>query len=96
MPDDMYTNYMIAVKKVINILKKWLWVQRVWVIIEWMWVYHAHVKLYPMHGLDANWKPIWTDEKVWFDTYEWYLTTHTGMMKGKEELDLVAEEILSK
>ena len=95
MPDDVYSRYMLATKEVIAILKKWLWVQRVWVIMEWMWVHHAHVKLYPMYGLWEEWKAIEVKEKKRFDTYEWYLTTHMGEFKGKDELDWVAKEILS-
>jgi histidine triad (HIT) family protein len=95
MPDDVYGRYMIAVKDVIWLLKKWLWVKRVGVIMEWMGVHHAHVKLYPIHGVDANWKPMPTAEKVWFDQYEGYLTTHIGEFKGKDELDWVAKEILN-
>jgi diadenosine tetraphosphate (Ap4A) HIT family hydrolase len=94
-PDDVYSRYMFAVKEVIWILKKWLWVKRVGVIMEWMWVYHAHVKLYPMYWLWEEWSAIEVKEKKWFDTYEWYLTTHIGELKWKNELDWIAKEILS-
>ncbi len=92
MPDDVYSRYMLAVKKVVELLKKWLWVQRVWRIIEWEWVNHTHVKLYPMN---MTWEktPYQTQR---FDTYPWYLVSQMWELKEKEELDLVAEEILSK
>lgn len=93
MPDDVYHRYMDAVRIVINIIKISLQVQRVWVIIEGMWVHHAHVKLYPMHGLWSDWKEMIVKEKIWFDKYDWYLTTITGHMKSKEELDTIAEHI---
>ena len=95
MPDDVYEAYMLAVKDVMNLLKKWLGVKRVGMIVEWMWVHHVHVKLYPMHGLWDEWQEMWSQEKVWFDRYEWYLTTHVGNMKSKQELDEIAKEILS-
>lgn len=95
MPEDVYGRYMLAVKHVVAMLKKWLGVTRVGIVMEWMWVHHAHVKLYPMHWIDAEWKPMRTDQRVWFDTYEWYLTTHIGDMKPAEYLQQVAQEILS-
>lgn len=95
MPDDVYSRYMLAVKEVVWLLKKWLWVHRVWVVMEWMGVHHAHVKLYPMHWIDAERKEMRTYEKVWFDTYEWYLTTHTWEFTGKDKLDELAKEILN-
>ena len=46
-----YWRLMSATKEVIDMLKKSLKVQRVWMIMEWMWVNHLHLKLYPMYGL---------------------------------------------
>lgn len=93
MPDDVYMRYMTAVRHVINILKISLQVQRVGIIVEWMWVHHAHVKLYPMHGLGSEWKEMIPMEKVWFDKYPGYLTTHTWHMQAKEKLDALADHI---
>ena len=47
-----------------------------------------------MHGLDKEWKPSVTAEKVRFDAYPGYMTTVMGAMKGKEALDVIAKEIL--
>lgn len=94
MNDDVYTRYLLAVKYVIALLKNWLGSNRVGIIMEGMWVNHAHIKLYPMYGLDDQWKPAVTEEKAWFDTYPGYMTTVMGEMKAKEELDQIAHEII--
>jgi len=95
MPDDVYEAYMLAVKDVMQILKKGLNVHRVGMIVEWMWVDHVHVKLYPMHWLWDTWKPIIHDKKEWFDIYDGHLTTSLGEMRSMEELDQLAWEIVN-
>lgn len=50
MDDDMYTALMLATKAVVALLKKWLWVEKVGMVVEWLQVPHAHVKLYPFRG----------------------------------------------
>lgn len=50
MPDDQYSRFLLAVKKVVTLLKKWLQVERIWIIVEGMQVDHAHIKLYPFRG----------------------------------------------
>ncbi len=57
--DDLLAKYMRATKKVASILKKWLKVDRVWVVAEWLEVNHAHIRLYPFY----NW--------MWFQTGVW-------------------------
>jgi len=47
MPDDKYSRFLLAVKEVISLLKKWLQVERIWMIMEGSQVNHAHIKLYP-------------------------------------------------
>jgi histidine triad (HIT) family protein len=95
MPVDLYTRYMLAVQHVISLLKTWLGCNRVGVIMEWLWVNHAHVKLYPMHGVSSLREQGENhSEKVWFDAYPGYLTTLMGEMKQREELDIVAKEIV--
>lgn len=89
MPDDVYSRYMLAVKEVILLLKKWMWVGKIWQIIEWESVNHAHVKLYPMN---MTWGKVLYDKK-WFPFYPWYLTSQMWEMKSKEELDQMAQEI---
>ena len=57
--NDFLAKYMKATKEVVGLLKKWLNVEKVWLIIEWLEVDHAHIKLYPFY----NW--------MWFQTGVW-------------------------
>jgi diadenosine tetraphosphate (Ap4A) HIT family hydrolase len=50
--DELYLRLMFASKKVANILGYKLAVKRVAMVCEGMGINHAHVKLYPMHGLE--------------------------------------------
>lgn len=61
--DDATYHWLLqAVKEVVPLLKKWLWVERVGIVVEWLQVNHAHIKLYPF----------WEGK-----SFEWWLTGHT-------------------
>ena len=93
MPDDVYQRLMTASKKVAKILDKKLKVQRTAMVMEGMGVDHAHIKLYPLHGLDKKFKEIWAEDKVSFDKYQGYITTQLGPKADIEELKKLAEKI---
>ena len=57
--DDFLTKYILAAKKVVEILKKWLKVDRVGMAVEWLEVNHAHIKLYPFY----DW--VWFANGIW-------------------------------
>ena len=38
-------------------------------VMEGMGVNHSHIKLYPLYGLDREWKEQWADHEVFFDHY---------------------------
>lgn len=94
--EDSYAKYLLAVKKVQAILKKWLWVQRVCMVMEGMGVNHSHIKLYPLYGLDREWKEQWADHEVFFDHYVWYISTQLWPKADMVELQKVADKILEK
>lgn len=94
MPEDVYTRFFLAAKTVETLLKKWLGVQRVGLIVEWLGVNHAHIKLYPMHGLPEQREQNEKQADVRFNTYPSYLTSATGAQKTSEYLADVAKEIL--
>lgn len=77
---------MEATKEVVDMLKKSLKVERVWMIMEWMWVNHLHLKLYPMYWLNKEREPNECPERVFFTTYPWYLTTQMWDKADMEEL----------
>ena len=82
--------------KDIEELEKSLDVKRVAMVMEGMGVNHAHLKLYPMHGIDEKFKEMWAKEKVYFERYDGYITTQLGPQKTTEELKKVADKILRK
>lgn len=57
MDDEILAKYIKATKKVVEMLKKWLNVDRVGMVIEWLEAPHAHMKLYPFY------------EWMWFQTW---------------------------
>ena len=85
---------MEATKKVAKILERGLKVKRVAMVMEGLGVNHAHIKLYPIHGLDEKFKEMWAKDKVFFDRYEGYISTQLGPQKNSEELKKTANKIL--
>ena len=96
MTNEIYQNFMSASQKVAKLLEKGLQVKRVAMVMEGMGVNHAHIKLYPMHGLEEEFQEMWAKEKVFFDSYPGYITTQLGPQKTLEELKNIAEDIKSK
>ena len=93
MPDDIYQRFALVAKKVAQKLEKALGVKRVAMVMEGMGVNHAHIKLYPMYGLDDEFKEIWAKEQTFFKKYPGYITTVLGPRADFEELKKLAEEI---
>ena len=84
--EKFYGRLMATTKEVIDMLKKSLKVERVWMIMEWMWVNHLHLKLYPMYWLNEEWEQIEVRSHVFFDRYPGYLTTEMWDQADMEEL----------
>jgi histidine triad (HIT) family protein len=93
MDDKDYCKIMIASKKVANLLDKKLNVKRTAMVMEGLGVNHAHVKLYPIYGLDEKFTEIWAKDKVYFDKYPGYITTQLGPQKSSSELEKVSKKI---
>lgn len=87
MNDEEYSEMMIAGKKVMNLLKEKLDVKRVGLVAEGMGVNHAHLKLYPMHGLSEN--PNFSEVEnisLWFEKYPGFINTISGKTADFEKL----------
>ena len=93
MPDAIYKDFMIVVKKVSKIIEKGLKVKRIALVMEGMGVNHAHLKLYPLHGVDDKFKEMWASEKKFYEKYEGYISTHTGPKLEINELKKLAIEM---
>ncbi|MGB2762110.1 MAG: HIT domain-containing protein [Minisyncoccales bacterium] len=95
-PDNIYTEFMLAAKKVSKILEQGLDVKRVAMVMEGMGINHAHLKLYPLHGIKDKFEEMWAKEKIFFEKYEGYVSTQLGPRVDLEELKRLAEEIKKK
>jgi len=93
MEDDFYIKFLLASKKVSSVLEKGLKVNRVAMVMEGMGINHAHIKLYPLHGVEKEFKEIWAKDKVYFERYEGYVSTQTGPQKDIRELKKLADLI---
>jgi histidine triad (HIT) family protein len=85
MPDKDYSDMLLAAKKVSRILDEKLGCKRTAMVAEGMGVNHAHIKLYPMHGVDVT-KFGLLPEKVYFKKYPGYITTLIGPEADMSEL----------
>lgn len=91
MPDDVYSEFMLAAKKVGLILDEKLKIQRTALVMEGMGVNHAHLKLYPLHGLGKGFSAMIPEGNFFFEKYEGYLSTRLGPKAD----DAVMKEIKS-
>jgi diadenosine tetraphosphate (Ap4A) HIT family hydrolase len=93
MPEKEYKNFFIAGRKMAKLLKRKLKVKRVALVMEGMGVDHAHLKLYPLYGLEKNFISITPAQKIFFEKYPGYLTTQLGPQKSLKELEKTAKKI---
>jgi histidine triad (HIT) family protein len=96
MLDEKYSKFMLAGKKVAKMLKKALDVNRIAMVMEGMGVNHAHLKLYPLHGVGPEFQEVWASERIFIEKYQGHLTTQLGPQKDLAELKKQAEEIKNK
>jgi len=96
MKDEEYSNLMIASKKVVKILEKGLDVKRVAMVMEGQGIDHAHIKLYPMHGLTKIFGEIQEPGREYFEKYPGFIQTKRGPEKTIEELNELAKKIRKK
>lgn len=89
MDDETYAEFFLFAKKVSKLLDKKLGVKRTALVMEGMGINHAHIKLYPLHGLGSEFQEMWTEEKIFFDKYKGYITTMLGPKATDDELEQV-------
>ena len=91
MNDIDYTDFMLAARKVGLMMDEKLGVKRTAMVMEGMGVNHAHIKLYPMHGLFNKYESIvptdTNNNKVFFEKYDGYITTLLGPKASDESLE---------
>ncbi len=97
MREDEYEKFLRVVKKVSKLLDESLGVKRCAMIIEGTGINHAHIKLYPLHGLRDKDETVWnTEKRVFFEKYEGYVTTLLGPRADSETLKKIEKEIREK
>jgi len=93
MPDEVYQRFWLAARKVCRLLDKKLGTKRTAMVLEGMGVNHAHIKLYPLYGLEQEFQEMWAKERVFYQKYPGFIDTRTGPKKSEEELEKLAEKI---
>ena len=92
MPDDVYQRFLLAAKKIGRLLDSKLGTKRTALVIEGMGVNHAHIKLYPLHGLEKEFEPSEV-QGVFFDNYPGFVTTKLGPKADFKDLEELAEKL---
>jgi diadenosine tetraphosphate (Ap4A) HIT family hydrolase len=94
MSDELYQEFMLAAKRIGKILDEKLGVKRTAIVMEGMGINHAHLKLYPLHGLSDAFRPVLPNEKVFFETYQGYLSTQLGPQASDAELKTLQNQLV--
>lgn len=94
MPKNDYIEFMLISQKIATLLENKLGVKRVAMVMEGMGIDHAHIKLYPLHGLKDKFVETWAEKKVFFKKYEGYITTLIGERASDKELAELSRQII--
>lgn len=78
MPEVAYARLLLASRHVSLMLDARLPVRRTAMVMEGMGVDHTHIKLYPLHGLKADFGEMWGPQRTYFERYEGYISTLLG------------------
>lgn len=96
MPEEIYSKFFLTAKKLGKMIDEKLGVVRTALVMEGMGVNHAHIKLYPLHGLDKEFKAINSGEPKFFENYQGSLSTAMGPKASDEDLKEVQKLFVSK
>lgn len=93
--DEIYVEFMKAVKTVARILEKAFDTPRVALVFEGTGVAHVHAKLIPLHGKLAGETNVWSKDTEFYEEYRGWLTTSEGPKMDDERLDEIQKKIRS-
>jgi diadenosine tetraphosphate (Ap4A) HIT family hydrolase len=96
MGEEMFGKMFVAAQKVAKLLDEALGTKRTAIVMEGLGVNHAHLKLYPIYGLEQEFEETWAKEKVYFEKYPGYITTQLGQQADFAKLKALAEKIKQK
>jgi len=91
LPEDIYERFLAASREVALLLDRKLPVYRTAMVMEGMGINHAHIKLYPLHGLKEKFEKRWAQKRVHFDSYQGYVSTQLGPKADADNLRKLAE-----
>ena len=92
--NDEYSKFLLATKKVANILEKAFETNRVALVFEGTGVAYVHAKLYPLHGPVADQTDVWSDTTEFVEEYRGWITTLEGPEMDSSELDRIQQKII--
>jgi len=80
---DQYVQTLVSAKIVATIVKAATGVRRVSLV----WDGAAEIRLIPLHGIDAEWKPMMDPQLEYHTTYPGYVTSRSGPKHSNETLE---------
>ncbi|MCE1164817.1 MAG: HIT family protein [Bacteroidetes bacterium] len=92
MPDEVYARFLMAAREVGKLLDEKLNVNRTAMVIEGMGVNHAHIKLYPLHGVGKDFSAMIPEGNIFFEKYQGYLSTQLGPKADTAFLEEIIEK----
>jgi diadenosine tetraphosphate (Ap4A) HIT family hydrolase len=97
-PNEILSKFVIAAKKVSNILmKQFQDVGRIGLIMEGTGINHAHIKLFPMHKTEhmkeGTFKQYQSNVGTFFEKYEGYISSHDGPKADEKKIENLAKEL---
>ncbi len=94
--DRELANMILSAKKVCNLLRRRLGVQRVNLVLEGTGVDHLHAKLYPTAGVRGRGAVTHESETVYFPKYKGYVTTLLGPRASGASLKKLQKKITGR
>ena len=92
---EEYSELLLAIKTVANILERAFDTSRVALIFEGTGIAHVHAKLIPLHGQLADETGVWSPHQEFNEEYQGWLTTAEGPKMSDERLDEIQAKIRS-
>lgn len=93
LPEKNYLMIISAAKKVALLLGESLKTKRIAMIFEGMGVNHAHLKLYPLHGLEEEFGAGEAHKRIFLEKYSGFVTSQLGPQANFEDLKKLAKKI---
>jgi len=91
MPDSVYQRFWLAAKKLAKQLDEKLGTKRTAMVMEGTGVNHAHIKFYPLHGLEKSLQE--SEKTVYYKKYPGFIDTRVGPKMPMDDLKKMAKKI---